>query len=191
MSVCIETPRLIVRTPVMDDAPMIAAAMNDVWHNLQLWMSWSYDGANEVESIKKNFIARAEEMDFLIGISKDSRAFVVSTGINPRAETLGQRETGYWVAKDFLGKGYATEATNAAIRYGFEALGAKSIYICHYEGNGASRRVIEKLGFTKTGVREKAHARCLDGTLLDVHDYVMDDPAVLPAMDVRWRERCL
>lgn len=186
MSIIIETPRLIIRTPVMEDAPMIADAMNEVWHSLQLWMSWSYDGANEIESIKENFIAKAEHEKYLIGVCRNTGKFVISTGMTPRADSPGQCETGYWVAKDFLGKGYATEATNAAIRYGFEKGGTQSVYISHYEGNEPSRRVIEKLNFIKTGMREKAHGRCLDGTLLDVHEYIMTHPSVLPPLSVRW-----
>ncbi len=186
MSIRIETPRLILRTPVMGDAEMIAAAMKPVWHDLQLWMSWSFDGANEPEAIRKNFIGPAVEAAHLIGLCKDSGSFVISTGMTPNKDIPGQHETGYWVAKDFLRKGYATEATNAAIRYGFNAMNVGKVYISHYEGNDPSRGVIEKLGFTKTGLRETKHARCLDGTPLDVHEYMMTDPSVLPALDVRW-----
>ena len=186
MSIHIETSRLILRTPVMEDAAMIAAAMNAVWHDLQLWMSWSREGANKVESIKNNFIAQAEDENYLIGICRNTGQFVISTGMNARKDHDGQHETGYWVSRDFLGKGYATEATNAAIRYGFGVLGVKNVYISHYEGNKASQRVIEKLGFTKTGVREKAHARCLDGTPLDVHEYIMSNPVVLPDLKIEY-----
>src|SRR5690349_3586391 len=132
----IQTPRLILRTPVMDDAAMIVEAMQPVWHDLQMWMSWAYDGTNNVISVKENFIAKALDNNFLIGLCKETGQFVVSTGINPRADHAGQLETGYWVAKNFLDKGYATEATNAAIRYGFNVLAPQAVYICHYEGNG-------------------------------------------------------
>lgn len=186
MSIHIETPRLIIRTPVIDDAQMIADAMKPVWHDLQLWMSWSFDGANQPDAIRKNFIAPAIEAKHMIGLCKESGAFIISTGMTPHKDIPGQHETGYWVAKDFLGKGYATEATNAAIRYGFNAMNVRKVYISHYEGNGPSHRVIEKLGFTKTGIRATKHARCLDGMPLDVHEYEMCDPAVLPALDVRW-----
>lgn len=185
-SIEIVTPRLLLRTRVMGDAVMIVEAMQPVWRELQMWMSWAYDGGNTVESVMENFIAKAADNNFLIGLCRESGRFVISTGINPREDHPGQFETGYWVAKDFLGKGYATEATNAVIRYGFNVLAADSVYICHYEGNDPSRRVIEKLGFKKTGMRDTQHARCLDGTPLDVHEYVMEDPSVLPALEVRW-----
>jgi RimJ/RimL family protein N-acetyltransferase len=186
MALQIKTPRLLLRVPTIEDAEMILEAMQPVWPSLQMWMSWAFDGTNTIKAVKEGFIAKAEASNFLIGLCKETGKFVISTGINPREGYSGQYETGYWVAQEFLGKDYATEATNAAIRYGFNALSAESVYICHYEGNGPSERVIQKLNFTKTGVREKAHGRCLDGTLLDVHDYVMRDPSVLPELAVYW-----
>lgn len=189
MSIEIITPRLVLKTPAMKDAEVIAAAMQPVWNDLQTWMSWAHDGVNTVESIQKTYVADAEKKNFLRGFCRTSGQFVLSTGLTPREGHDGQYETGYWVAKDFLRQGYATEATNAAIRYGFKALSANSIYICHYDGNEASRRVIEKLGFTKTGVAKKVQARPVDGALVDIHEYIMTDPSVLPPLDVQWDGR--
>ena len=52
-------------------------------------------------------------------------------------------ETGYWVARKYAGQGMATEAANAAIRYAFSRLGAKAISIGYFDGNDASRRIVE------------------------------------------------
>jgi len=189
MSIEIITPRLILRTPTQEDAAMITAAKKEVWHDLQLWMSWAYDGEETLEATQR-FIAGALSHNSMIGLCRDSGEFVVCTGMHPRDGYEGQFETGYWVAKDFLRKGYATEACNAAIRYAFNVLNVPTVFICHHEGNVPSQRIIEKLGFTKTGVREKAFKRCTDGSLMDTHDYIMTDPAVLPPLDVTWRLRC-
>jgi RimJ/RimL family protein N-acetyltransferase len=51
------------------------------------------------------------------------------------------------------GRGLATEAGEASVRYGFEVLGAdRLVSICVPE-NGASRRVMAKLGFTYFATR--------------------------------------
>lgn len=184
----IETERLILRAPTLDDAQEINRAMNEVWHDLQLWMSWAYDGQNTIEATKY-YIGEIVPEEIrqgglpLIGRCRQSGAFIVATGITMRE---GQPITGYWVARDFLGRGYATEAANAVLRYAFAEMGFKSIGTEHYEGNEKSRRVIEKLGFTPVRINHKAKARCLDGQLLDEHIYVMNNPAVLPPLDVRW-----
>lgn len=176
------TDRLIIRRPVLEEAQEINAAMNEVWHDLQLWMSWAYDDQRSLDATR-SYIAQADARGFLplAGYCRSSGQFVVSTGITFHAD--GRRETGYWVAKPFLGQGYATEAAQATLRYGFETLGIQNFFINHFEGNHASQRIIEKLGFRKTGVLEKEHARCLDGALLDEHQYEMTAD--------EWRQRCL
>ena len=61
----------------------------------------------------------------------------------------GTWEIGYHIAKDFTGKGYATEAVKAFLAVITEKLNIKEIYgICLAE-NTASVRVLEKCGFTK------------------------------------------
>jgi RimJ/RimL family protein N-acetyltransferase len=80
----------------------------------------------------------------------------------------------------------ATEAANAAIRYAFGHLGAMAINIGFFDGNESSRRIVEKLGFQKLRVARNAAIRCLDGTKLDRHDYILTSPDPLPALDVSW-----
>lgn len=175
------TDRLILRVPRIQDAEEINAAMNEVWHDLQLWMSWAHDDQKTLEATRAYLRDYARNGILPIaGFCRESGRFVIATGINLREN--GGGETGYWVARDFLGRRYAMEATVATMGYGFDVMGFDHIAINHYEGNDKSRRVIEKIGFIKTGVVEKSHARCLDGVLLDEHQYIMTSR--------QWRERC-
>ncbi|MCR5400665.1 MAG: GNAT family N-acetyltransferase [Treponema sp.] len=58
-------------------------------------------------------------------------------------------EIGYHIAKNFTGKGYATEAVKAFLPAMAQKLNIKEVYgICLAE-NTASVRVLEKCGFTK------------------------------------------
>ena len=111
--------------------------------------------------------------------------FVVRTALDLTDEP-DVYETGYWVAPKYAGQGMATEAANAAIRYAFGHLGAKAISIGYFDGNEASRRIVEKLGFQKLGVARQAATRCLDGTKLDRHEYILTSPDALPELDVSW-----
>jgi RimJ/RimL family protein N-acetyltransferase len=61
----------------------------------------------------------------------------------------GTWEIGYHIAKDFTGKGYATEAVKAFLPAMAKKLNIKEVYgICLAE-NTASVRVLEKCGFTQ------------------------------------------
>ena len=65
----------------------------------------------------------------------------------------GTWEIGYHIAKNFTGKGYATEAVKAFLSAMAKKLNIKEVYgICLAE-NLASVRVLEKCGFTQISIR--------------------------------------
>ena len=61
-------------------------------------------------------------------------------------------EIGYWLGKDFTGKGIASRATQAIIDYAFDTLKIHRILIRAATKNTASCAVAERLGFTKEGM---------------------------------------
>ncbi|MCF7825322.1 MAG: GNAT family N-acetyltransferase [Candidatus Marinimicrobia bacterium] len=70
---------------------------------------------------------------------------------------FNRAELGYWVGHPFWGRGYATEAAQAILRYGFEELQLNKIYATHMTRNPASGRVMQKIGMDQEGVL-KQHA---------------------------------
>lgn len=54
---------------------------------------------------------------------------------------------GYWLHKDFCGKGLCTEGVKRVMEYGALELGVKHFTLTCNEKNFASRRVAEKCGF--------------------------------------------
>jgi RimJ/RimL family protein N-acetyltransferase len=71
--------------------------------------------------------------------------FVGCCGLKPYDDVV---ELGFYLMTEQQGRGYAVEAARAAIAHAFDAVGAPAIYACHHPQNIASRRTIEKLGFT-------------------------------------------
>jgi len=59
-------------------------------------------------------------------------------------------ELGFHLLPAYWGKGLAVEAGRGVIAYAFESLGVKALFAGHHPANAASRRVLEKLGFTFT-----------------------------------------
>ena len=56
-------------------------------------------------------------------------------------------ELGYWIAEDYWGNNYATEASKTLIKRAFDDLGVKKICASYRVGNAQSKRVLEKLNF--------------------------------------------
>jgi ribosomal-protein-alanine N-acetyltransferase len=57
-------------------------------------------------------------------------------------------QVGWRFARAHWGRGYATEAARAAVAFGFEVLGLEEIVSFTSVSNGASRRLMERLGMT-------------------------------------------
>lgn len=85
---------------------------------------------------------------FLVTVpGADGARLVGSVGL---AEGQGTAELGYWVARDCWGRGYASEAARAVLGLA-RTLGHRRIVANHFTDNPASGRVLEKLGFRRTG----------------------------------------
>ena len=63
-----------------------------------------------------------------------------------------QAELGFWIGKPFWGRGYATEACAALLRFGYASLELNRVYAHHMVRNPASGRVLAKLGMHNEGL---------------------------------------
>lgn len=64
-------------------------------------------------------------------------------------------ELGYWLAQPAWGHGFATEAAQALVDFGFSELGLARIYAQVLADNRASLRVLDKLGMVNEGVKRQ------------------------------------
>jgi ribosomal-protein-alanine N-acetyltransferase len=65
---------------------------------------------------------------------------------------------GYWIGEPMAGRGYATAAVRAAVRHAFGELKLHRVEAACLPTNVASRRVLEKAGFTNEG-RARAYLK--------------------------------
>lgn len=78
-------------------------------------------------------------------------------------------ELGYWLGEPYWNKGYATQAVSMAVAYAFGVLGVRRVFSRCYAVNLASRRVLEKNGFSQEGCLLQHH-ECM-GVVHDVIYY--------------------
>lgn len=144
----LETERLILRAPRLEDAETIAALANDrrVAENT-LRIPHPY-ALSDAESFIDHANAAAGEIVFLI--TTHGARVLGACGV---AKLDGEQpEIGYWLGVPFWGKGYATEAARAVIDHAFGDLGYDALVGGARVSNPASRRVLEKCAFQWTGV---------------------------------------
>jgi RimJ/RimL family protein N-acetyltransferase len=63
-----------------------------------------------------------------------------------------QAELGFWIGREWWGKGYAREAAAGVLRFGFEDLGLNRIYAHHMVRNPAAGRVLLHIGMQREGL---------------------------------------
>jgi RimJ/RimL family protein N-acetyltransferase len=155
----LQTKRLVLRAPVPDDAPVvqrivstmdIAATVSSIPH--------PYPDGAATEWINKtasNFREKAG-MNFLMAL-RDAWEIVGCIGLHMKPDPFtGVAEIGYWVSVPHWGRGYATEAAEAMLRFGFESLGLRRMEAHHMSGNPASGRVLTRIGMQREGaLRER------------------------------------
>ena len=77
-------------------------------------------------------------------------------------------ELGYWIAKEYWGKGYGTEAAKCLMQYGFEEMELHKIFARAFSSNVGSYKIMQKIGLQYEGTL-KEHV-CRDG---QYHDLVV------------------
>ena len=145
----LETKRLALRAPRLEDAKTVATLANDrrIAENVAR-IPHPYK-----KSDAESFIAGANkpggEAVFLITLHNETIIGACGLTITDKEPVP---ELGYWLGVKYWGKGYATEALHAVIDYAFTDLNHESLQAGARVTNPASRRVLEKCGFQWTGV---------------------------------------
>jgi RimJ/RimL family protein N-acetyltransferase len=86
-------------------------------------------------------------------------------GLQISPENREEADIGYTVVPAAQGKGIASEALRAVCDYAFNQTGVRAINAYVLADNGGSVRVLEKAGFVRTQVLEKAYE--IDGVRYD------------------------
>lgn len=143
----ITTPRLILRPWCEDDAQSLYKYASDP--DIGYPAGWpAHTSVENSREIIKNVLAVPQTFAVC---TKDNVA-IGSVGLKMgEATDLTDRpdecELGYWIGKEFWGRGYIPEAARAIIDYAFETLEMNAVWCGYYDGNEKSKRVQEKLGF--------------------------------------------
>jgi RimJ/RimL family protein N-acetyltransferase len=96
---------------------------------------------------------RNEAYTFAI-VERESNGFIGTIDIRLEGQNKGDGEIGYWIGREFQGKGYATEATKSLLAFAVDHLQLERIIANVLEDNAASISVLKKCGMRFKG-REK------------------------------------
>lgn len=151
------TPRLTLRPGWIEDAPALTRAVAHECVAMKLArLPWPYDLV-DAETFLTMPVARDEARCLVFAHDMGAEPTLIGgCGIS---RDDGQPNLGYWLIPDAWGRGYATEAGRAMLGIARWGLGHRQLAAHHHLDNPASGRVLRKLGFVATGVREPRSSR--------------------------------
>jgi RimJ/RimL family protein N-acetyltransferase len=146
----IATERLRLRPLVIDDASRIAEYASDfdvAKMTTRMPHPYRIDHAQEfLDSINDPMVPDQA----VFGIESADHGLIGALGFHPGSESNAP-EIGYWIGKPWWGKGFATEAARAALKWAKGCWGKKVVFAGHFADNPASAGVLIKSGFLYTG----------------------------------------
>jgi len=161
----IETKRLILRPVTENDAEAIFEYCQN--ENVGINAGWKpHESIEETREIMKLVFLNKENVFGLV--LKENGKLFGSIGLipDPKRQNDQTRMLGYAIGERYWNKGYATEAVQSLIRFGFDNLGLQLISAYCYPYNHSSKMVLKKCGFNYEGTLRMAEKR-YDGAILD------------------------
>jgi len=156
----LETERLILRLPTLDDADAYYSWGSDP-ENVR-YMAWV---PNDMEQTKSFLAGVRKGIEFAF-VLKESGAVIGSGGIYP--DSAGDTaELGWILHKDHWKKGLGAEFCAELIRYGFKDLGLRRIFAPCAAVNYGSYRIMERNGMRREATHIKAFWARVDKEWVD------------------------
>ncbi len=160
MNIVLSSERLLFRKITYDDYIELCKILQ----NVEIMYAWEHAFTDEevLDWIKKN-LSRYEEdgFSFFAAIDKNTGAFIGVIG--PLIETIeGERHIGiaYILAKEYWGRGYASEGAAACIKYAFDTLKTDKVIAEIRPNNTSSLKVAERIGMRQEGEFVKIYKDC-------------------------------
>ncbi len=151
----VTTERLVLRTPVVGDAPGVASLISpDVSRWLVSWPPFvdPPEAARRIVDAQGE-IQKRRALHWIVELRSTSQ--VMGWVRITRTDTDAHRgELGLWLGSEFHGAGYATEAVRAVVPIGFDRLGVGVIEAGAQPTNQTSVRVLQRVGMVPSGDRQ-------------------------------------
>jgi ribosomal-protein-alanine N-acetyltransferase len=165
----IETPRLILRDFGLND-------LNDFFEYCKVPGVGECAGWNHHKSISESLVILnkfIEDGNQYAIVFKGNHKVIGSVGINRTEICMDSKdvfscELGYVLSKEYWGNGLMAEAVKEVIKYLFSNTFMEVIYICHYDFNLQSDRVIKKCGLNYYKTVKNTYVEALDKCYDDI-----------------------
>jgi len=145
---------LLLRTYEHEDAQELFRCIDESRNHLRGFLNW-IDGTTKVEH-SEQFIEHAQlqidnQKGIILGIFWDNK-IIGSVGMHNWDQHLNKAHVGYWIAKEFEGRGLMLLSVVRFIDFLFARLELNKIEICYIPKNERSHALAARLGAKIEGV---------------------------------------
>ncbi|MBM7699804.1 GNAT family N-acetyltransferase [Kurthia huakuii] len=167
----LETPRLRLRQVTAADFKGIQQFATD--DDVTTFLVWdTHQSLNETEAFLNELLKKYEHGSLIWGImvkENDRLVGIIEFSEYRRDEKIA--EMSCVIAKSYWKNDYASEATQALIRYGFSELKLERIQASYFSENISSERVLQKAGLFYEGTQRRG--KFVKGRYHDVKLYAI------------------
>lgn len=161
---------LLLRSLQPKDADELFNAVNSSREHLRPWLPWvdmTTKPEYSLHYIQQALVQQNNQEAIALGIIYQ-RKLVGSVGMHNWDHDLKKAQLGYWIAKEFEGKGMMQTSLKSFIGFLFEKAGLNKVEIQFMVPNRRSAAVAERLGFKVEGIIRQSYI--LNGAY---HDLVL------------------
>ena len=169
--------KILLRPFRASDLLALREAIDESLAEVQQWLPWGAEEPSSLEHLAARIDKYAADCAtgpaWRLALVDDTTGRFLGSGALLPYPGPGALEVGYWVRNSEAGRGLATRAAAALIRYGFRERSIDRMELWTKPGNDASAAVARRLGFDLRGRQETSRA----GAAPDTYD-IFDLPSL-------------
>lgn len=156
--ITLETDRLLLRDWQLGEE----ADMLEFYSDTAIWPRAGGRVLSDISQCRQCILDYTAAQETWAVVLKELQKPIGSIFLEDIGRHSGYRELEFVLSGPYHNRGYMTEAVLRVLQHAFETLKLEVVAVCHYPDNAASRRVIEKCGFTYEGTLRRYSKNRLD-----------------------------
>jgi len=156
----LESEHLVLRRPELSDAAAVQEFLQErqiAANTLHIPFPYPKGAAEAWVARTQSAYDAGEACSFAI-VLKDEDLLIGAVALKLDLEHR-RGELGYWIGKPYWNQGYASEASQRLVSYGFDVLGLNRIHATYFADNPASERVMQKIGMRYEGLMRQYYLK--------------------------------
>jgi len=152
---------IVLRTYTPDDAGELFSVINSNRAHLHPWLPWvdkTTKQEHSLQFIEQSLHELNMQQSLVLGIFYYNR-IIGGIGMHDWHQPTKRAQAGYWISKDYEGRGIMTRCMTYFTGYLFDRIGLNKVELQFVPANKRSAKMAERLGFKIEGVIRQSTLR--------------------------------